>query len=370
LQKRALGKTGLELSVIGVGGFHLLEIGRSDVEKILGTYLDRGGNYIETAAGYGAGQSEKKIGATVSHRRDEYVLATKAGARTRAEYLELVEQSLRNLRTDHLDIVFMHGVQSPQEADQIVGSGGALEGALQAREAGKIRLIGITGHGRPHSLIRAMKGYDYDVLMTGFNYYDRFNWPEGEEELIPLCRAKGTGLLVMKSVGDGYLYKSFEPALRYALGLPAACVVLGMNTMEQLEEDFRIAESCQPMSDTEKEELYRTAPELGDYVCRLCGQCANGDGFDPQTVFRLEGLYDRQMDDKRLTDTAQYALRERLKFWFRQNELAREEYAALRQKVDPQADYSQLNAKCPYGIDIDRKLKIAHSKLSDSGYIF
>jgi predicted aldo/keto reductase-like oxidoreductase len=358
------------LSLIGVGGFHLLEIPTSDVSRILNTYLDRGGNYIETAAGYGSGQSEKKIGATVSTRRDEFVLATKAGARTKAEYLELVEQSLRNLRTDHLDIVFMHGVQSPEEAGQITGAGGALEGALEARQAGKLRFIGITGHGRPHSLIHALKGYDYDVLMTGFNYYDRFNWPEGEGELIPLCQEKGTGVLVMKAIGDGYLYRSFEPALRYALGLPAACVVLGMNTMEQLEEDFRIAESFTPMSDLQKEELYQSAPELGDYVCRLCGACAGANGFDPQTVFRLEGLYDRQMDDKRLADTAQYALRERLKFWFRQNDLARKEYAALPAQVDPQADYSHLNASCPYGIDIDRKLKIAHSKLSQSGYIF
>ena len=362
MEHRTLGKTGLELSIIGAGGFHLLEIGTPDVSVLLNTYLDRGGNYIETAASYGRGQSEKKIGGAVSGRRGEFVLATKCGARTRAEYLESVEASLRNMRTDCVDIVFMHGVQSVEEADQIMGPGGAMEGAVAAQKAGKLRFIGITGHGRPHSLIHAMNGHDYDVLMTGFNYFDRFNFPEGENELIPLCLSKGTGVLVMKSVGDGYLYRSFEAAVRYALGLPAACVVLGMNTVEQLEADFRIAESFRPMTEAEKQELFRTAVELGDYVCRFCGKCA--DGFDPQTVFRLEALFDRQMDDKRVSDTALYALRERLKHWFHQDDLARKEYAALPAKVNAKKDYGALSALCPYGIDVDRKLKLAHTKLT------
>ena len=93
------------------------------------------------------------------------------------------------------------------------------------------------------------------------------------------------------------------------------------------------------------------------------------NGFDPQTVFLLEGLYDRQMDDMRVTDTAQYALRERLRTWFQQQETAREEYAILLPKVDPERNYSDLSRLCPYGIDIDRKLKIAHAKLSKERYI-
>jgi predicted aldo/keto reductase-like oxidoreductase len=369
MQKRTLGRTGLELSVIGAGGFHLLEIASGDARKVLNGYLDRGGNYIETAASYGAGVSEKKIGSAVAARRSQYVLATKSGNRTKEGYLTDVEASLRNLKTDHLDIVFFHGVQSRAEVDQILGPGGALEGALEAREAGKLRFIGITGHGRPHSLIYAVQRHTFDVLMTGFNYYDRHNFPEAELELLPLCRSAGTGVLAMKALADGYLYRSVEPALRYALSLPVAAVVLGMNSMEQLEQDFRIAESFRPMDEAEREDLVRGAPELGTYVCRFCGACA--DGFDPQTIFRLEALYDRQMDSRSLPDTAAaYALRERLKHWFGQKELAREEYAALPARVDLNEDYGRLNGLCPYGIDVARKLRIAHSKLAAEEVIF
>jgi predicted aldo/keto reductase-like oxidoreductase len=170
----------------------------------------------------------------------------------------------------------------------------------------------------------------------------------------------------MKALADGYLYRSAETAIRYALGLPAACVVLGMNTMEMLETDFRVAESYKAMSDAEREQVFQSAPELGDYVCRFCGQCAV-NGFDPQTVFKVEALFDRQMDDRRMGDTAQYALRERLKHWFGQKDLAIEEYAALPAKVDPGHDYGELSKLCPYGIDVDRKLKAAHAKLIPGG---
>jgi len=370
MTKRTLGNTGMEVSVLGFGGFHLIEIPRKESADLLNTYLDRGGNYVETAASYGDGISERKIGEGIGHRRKDFVLATKCGERTKDAYLASVDRSLKFLRTDVIDILFMHGVQTFEDADRILGPGGAMEGAVQAQKAGKIRFIGITGHGRPDVLIYSLKQHRYDVLMTGFNYLDRFNYPTTEQELLPLCRTQGTGLLAMKAVADGYLYRSAPAALRYTLSLPyVASVVAGMNTPEMLDVDFRIANSLAPMTDSEKADLYRTAPELGDYVCRLCNKC-NVNGFDPQQVFLLEGLYDRQMDSGRLEETAQYALRERLRFWFAQNTKAREEYAALKVQVDPGKDYSELNRHCPYGIDIDRKLKVAHGKLSGDGYMF
>jgi hypothetical protein len=142
-----------------------------------------------------------------------------------------------------------------------------------------------------------------------------------------------------------------------------------MNTQEMLDTDFSVVENFTPMSESDRQGLFRTAPELGDYVCRLCNKC-NVDGFDPQTVFLLEGLYDRQMDSGRVNDTAQFALQERLKFWFQQNITARNEYGALKIKVDPEKSYTHLNKLCPYKIDIDRKLKLAHEKLSTDGYLY
>ena len=368
MDKRRLGKTGLELSVLGFGGFHLVEIDSAEAAHLLGAYLDAGGNYLETAASYGDGISETKIGRAVSHRRTDFHLATKSMQRTRDGFAAELDQSLRNLRTDHVDVVFIHALQKREEAEQVLAPGGALEAAVAARTSGKARFIAVSFHGRPDAGLYALERFPFDVLMTGFNYFDRFNYPSIEGTLLPSCQEKGVGVLAMKSLADGYLYRSPTHALRYTLSLPITTVVAGMNSRSMLESDLRLVSGFTPMTEREKDELFRTAPELGDYVCRLCGKC-RVNGFDPQTIFLLEGLYDRQMDDMRVTDTARYALRERLRTWFQQQETARLEYAALRPKVDPSRDYSALSPLCPYGIDIDRKLKIAHAKLSREGYI-
>jgi uncharacterized protein len=368
MEKRTLGQTGLSLSVLGFGGFHLVEIPAADAARLLNAYLDSGGNYIETAAGYGDGNSESKIGAAVTRRRAEYVLATKSTQRTRDGFLGGLENSLRNLKTDHVDLMYMHAVQTVEEAQAILGPGGAMEGAEKARKDGKLRFVAISGHGRPDGLLHAEKHYRFDALMTVFNYFDRFNFPQVDRELVPLCQQKGTGLIAMKAFGDGYLYRSPVPSLRYTLSMPVATIVAGMNSDALLKKDLEMVSTLKPMTDAEKEELYRTAPELGTYVCRFCGKCA-ANGFDPQSVFQLEAVFDRQMDDMRVGDAAQYALQERLKHWFAQKEAARRDYSALAVKVDPSKDYRALSALCPYGIDVDRKLKIAHGKLSSNGYI-
>jgi len=118
------------------------------------------------------------------------------------------------------------------------------------------------------------------------------------------------------------------------------------------------------MAEKEKEELYRSAPELGSYVCRQSKKCRAMDGFAPYEVFLLEGLFDRQMSDYSVPDPQVYALQERLKHWFDQKDWVRKEYGKLKRKVDPQRDYSILSKLCSYGIDVDRKLKIAPSKLA------
>lgn len=369
MEKRQLGKTGLELSIVGFGGFHLIEIGSKEAEYLLNSYLDRGGNYIETAAGYGDGNSERKIGRAVSKRRDDFVLATKCDVRDAKGAEAMIDRSLKNLQTDHVDVLFMHGVQTHEELERVLGKDGEIEAAEKARAAGKVRFIAISGHGRQPVLKEAVGRYPFDVLMTGFNYFDRFNFPDVETGLIDACRKQGVGLLGMKSLADGYLYRSPERAIRYTLSLPIASLVLGMNNREMLDKDLALAESFTPITEREREEIFASAPELGDYVCRQCNKC-NVNGFDPQQVFLLEGLFDRQMDDRRVDDTARYALRERLRFWFNQAGEARDEYAALATKVDPEKDYSELNKLCPYHIDIDRKLKIAHDKLAGNGYIY
>lgn len=368
--KRELGKTGLKTTLIGFGGYHLVEIPTGEVAKLLNAYLDMGGNYIETAADYGNRVSEKKVGSAVFRRRGDFILATKTRRRMKEEARLSLEESLRNLKTDCVDIFFMHAVQTIEEAHEILGPEGAMEASVKAQRDGKIRFIGITGHGQVDTILYSIKQYPYDVMMAGFNYYDKFNYPKTEDIILPESLKRGIGVIGMKALADGYLYRSSTSAIRYTLSLPISTLVLGMNTEKFLRDNIKIVSQFKPLTEKEKEALYLKAPELGDYVCRLCKKCKDDGGFEPYGVFLLEGMYDRQMDDKRVGNPEAYALRERLKFWFSQAERARREYQLLKYSVNPEKDYSYLNKKCPYGIDIDRKLKIAHSKLSDDGYIF
>ena len=264
----------------------------------------------------------------------------------------------------------MHEPQTNDESEQILAPGGAMEAVHEIQREGKATYVGISGHGRPLGLLHAVRHYHYDVLMTGFNYFDHFNFPQIEEELVPLCRERGTAVLGMKAIADGYLYRNPVPAIRYALSMPIVSLVLGINSMDYLEQDLEIAENFSPMSEEEKTELFASAPELGSYVCRLCGECKNGTGLNPQDIFLLEGLYDRQMNSFNEVPPPQYALQERLKHWFDQTAWAQKEYDAHDPKVDPSRDYTTLNKLCPFGIDIDRKLKIAHAKLLPDQYLY
>ncbi len=365
MQKRPLGKTGEKVSLLGMGGFHLLEIPRQDVNFLLSRYLDLGGNYIETSAGYGKGESEKRIGEAVSARRNEFLLATKVDQRDKDGALDTLNRSLRHLGTDYVDIWFMHAVQDRDAANEILAPGGALEAAEKAREQGKIRFIGITGHGQPFGLMHALQKYDFDAVMVPTNYYDHFNFPDVTEKLIPLAQLKGTAVIGMKAFGDGYLWRSPARALRFALSLPVSLVVAGMNTREYLKKDMALAEEFEPLSHAEVGKVYREAKEYRDYVCRQCPKCDQIKGIPVKRIFELEGWYDRQMWDGRVVNPEDYALRVRLGPWFHQQEAARNTFYWDDIHLD-ESDYNREDLKdfCPYGIDIPRKLRIAVSKLT------
>jgi predicted aldo/keto reductase-like oxidoreductase len=368
MQRRILGRTGLEVSILGTGGFHLLEISLADAQAILNRYLDAGGNYVETAAQYGDGESEQKIGVVMATRRDECVLATKCHARDQANAARLIDSSLGYLQTDHVDILYMHHVQSSAELDQILAPDGALCAAEAARDAGKVRFIGISNHGHPEVMMEALRRYRFDVIMTGFNYYDRFNFPLIEGELLPLALEKNVGIVGMKAVGDGFLWRSPEQAFRYAWTLPIHVMAAGMNTMAMLELDLAYAEAFTPMSEEEKEQWFFEAPELGSYVCRLCDKCLPcPEGVDIPRIFELEGWYDRQMWDGVVRDPGDYWLRTALRFWFDNQERARTAYAALPVKADACTDCGECEPRCPYHLPIVAKLRHTHDKLTGAG---
>lgn len=365
MEKRNFGQTGIKTSLLGFGGFHLCEIPLAKAEQLLNTYLDQGGTYVETAPSYYDGDSEIKIGRSISHRRDAYTLVTKAHNRDYATCKSTLEQSFKNLQTDYIDIVLMHAVGRMETLNEILSDGGAVKAVEEFIAAGKVGHIGISMHGQPDVLIEALKRYPFEAVMTTINYVDVCNFPKIQSELLPLAAEKGVAVILMKPLGDGYLYESVEPAFRYAFTQPAAVIVTGMNSMKMLEKDMALAENYKPMSDDEINGLMHSAPELNNYICRQCDKCMPcPHNVDITENFRLEAIFDRQMNHGDVENSAKYALQERLKHWFGTKDMALEQYVTLDGKASNCIECGDCMAKCPYDIDIIQKLKNVDYKLT------
>ena len=365
MKKRKFGATGLETTVLGFGGFHLCEIPFNQASELLNAYLDAGGNYIETAPSYGNGESEVKIGRAISKRRSEYVLVTKAHERDYQACKDGINQSLTNLQTDHIDVLLMHAVDSTETLDRILADSGAIKAAEEARAAGKIKHIGLSMHGQPDVLIEALNRYPFEAVMTTINYFDHCNFPSILADLVPLANQKNCAIILMKALGDGYLYRSVEAAFRFAFRQPVSVIVAGINTKEMLAKDLALFEEENPLTDEELAALLHNAPELTSYVCRQCGACTNTcpEGIDIPGIFLLESLYDRQMGDGDVADTALYALKERLKNWFKTADRAIDEYAQLTIDAKACTSCGACLPTCPYGVDIIAKLRNIDYKL-------
>jgi predicted aldo/keto reductase-like oxidoreductase len=364
--KREFGKTGEQVSILGLGGFHLLEVSDAEATGLINRYLDEGGNYIETAAEYGAGESERKIGLVMAERRDECFLVTKCHNRDRKGAGKTIEESLRRLQTDHVDLLLLHHVLREEELEQIYSRGGAMHAFIEAKKSGKARYLGITGHGQPDVLIKALQEKPHlDALMTGFNFYDRFNFPGKEQRLIPLAKDKGVALIGMKAFADGLLWEYPEESLRYTLSLPIDVLACGFNTTAMLETDLEIVRRFKPMSEKEKQEIFTHNTVLSNSVCRLCDECLPcPEGINIPKVFLCEGWYDRQMRDRRIRKPPEFALRDRLRFWLDDRDLARQSYSQLDVKADACTACGDCSPRCPYGLDIIAKLDNAHYKLT------
>ncbi|HPZ40514.1 MAG TPA: aldo/keto reductase, partial [Candidatus Atribacteria bacterium] len=141
MEKRKLGSTGFSISLLGLGGFHLVELPEKEALRIVNLYLDQGGNYLETAESYGSGNSEEKIGKVAKVRRNDFILATKSAQRSKEGITRALEGSLRRLNTSEVDIFFIHGLNRFEELDEISSSQGALEGVEKAKKEGKIRFV-------------------------------------------------------------------------------------------------------------------------------------------------------------------------------------------------------------------------------------
>jgi aryl-alcohol dehydrogenase-like predicted oxidoreductase len=258
---RPFGRTGHKVRLFSLGGQATLEQpGKDDVAAaIVNRAIDLGVNYIDTAAAYGRGISQTYIGRVMATRRKEVFLATKTHDRTRDGSLELLEESLKLLQTDHVDLWQLHNVRLDEQVDQIFAKDGALEALTRARDEKMVRYLGITGHFDPAVLARAIERFPFDTVLMAINPADRhrLSFIDG---LLPLANRKQMGVVAMKIPARGRLFRqggitSIRDAMYYVLSQPVSTVIIGCDSVAQLEENVALATSFQPLPKPEQTRL-------------------------------------------------------------------------------------------------------------------
>ncbi len=351
MQKRTLGKTGWELSVIGFGAIKLPRISQKECGILLNKAIDAGINFVDTADCYG--DSEEKIGLALKKRRGEFYLSTKIDERDGIGVRKKLERCLRRLRTEYLDLAFFHDVRG-SEYDRIFDSGG-LEALEKARKEGKILEIGISIHHSVAMMRRAIKSGAFSALMVAYSPFDEDRLTA---DLLPIARKKDVGLIAMKPLAGGRLgdHPSFpenrrfsrgeslaQVSLRYVLSNPnVTCAIPGMMRMRELHENLEVGRHPRKIPAEEIRVLMEFVGEAGKGFCRNCGYCLPcPEGISIPDVFRFESYYDR------------YDLKE----W------ARQQYQSLVVNASACAGCEQCLELCPYGVPIPEKLKTAHQTL-------
>src|SRR3954452_19161011 len=216
---------------------------------------------MDIAWEYNAGISEQRMGKALAMDgyRDKAFLMTKDCAHDRVAKHSMIklENSLKRLQTDHLDLWQIHEVVWENDVERIFAPGGSAEALLQAKEQGKVRYIGFTGHKHP-DIHRAMlsKGFPFDAVQMPLNVFDA-HYRSFEHEILPLCQEQGIAVIGMKSFADGHLFKSGaeitpQEALRYSMSLPIATLVSGMESIEVMQQNLAVAQNFVPLSDDER----------------------------------------------------------------------------------------------------------------------
>jgi predicted aldo/keto reductase-like oxidoreductase len=253
-ETRPFGKTGESFPILSFGAQRIVDQHNCTEEEaisIVNTALDRGIRYFDVAWIYSQGQAETRLGKVVKHRRPEMWIATKTWDTSRDGSRRQLEQSLTRLQTDHVDEWRLHNVSDYARLDSFTGKGGALEAALQARDEGLVRYISISSHTDPQILIEALNRFPFDSALIALSALDHFIL-SFVEEFLPRANAKGVATIGMKVLGLVSLTHEVERSLRYAFSMPVSTVIVGMETMAQLEQNLAIAESFTSMTDSER----------------------------------------------------------------------------------------------------------------------
>ena len=327
MEYRKLGKTGLTISRMGFGGIPIQRIDVEGTRKLLHEMADKGINYIDTARGYTV--SEEYLGYAMEGIRDKFVVATKSMARTKEAMAADIETSLRNLRTDHIELYQVHN-PSMEQLDQVTGKDGALEALMEAREAGKIGHIGLTCHS-VQVFERALELEWVETIMFPYNIVEN----QGED-LIRKCTEKNVGFIAMKPLAGGAI-EDASLALRYICANKNVTVVIpGMAEAGELDENIQACEDEKSLTEEELKKIEDVKKQLGTDFCRRCNYCAPCTvGINIPSVFLFAG----------------YLQRYNLADW------AKDRYSTLAVKASACVGCGECEKRCPYHLPIREKLK-------------
>ncbi len=286
---RELGTTGQRVSAIGMGGHH---IGRqkesAESIQLIHAGIDRGINFMDNCWDYNDGISEVRMGQALRNGyRQKVFLMTKMDGRTADEYNRQLEQSLGRLQTDMIDLVQFHEIIRFEDPDRIFATGGAIEAAVAAQKAGKIRYIGFTGHKDPAVHLRMLEtaqkhNFHFDTVQMPINVMDA-HFRSFQNEVMPVALKQGIGVLAMKTFGDPYILKSntVQPieALHYGLTQPVSVVITGIDSTKILDQALEAARTFKPLSEAQvKALLDRTAVAASEGKFELFKTTSHYDG--------------------------------------------------------------------------------------------
>jgi aryl-alcohol dehydrogenase-like predicted oxidoreductase len=266
---RKLGKTGATVSAIGLGGFHLgVSQDPNDAVRIVRSAIDRGVSFLDNCWDYHLGESERRMGTAL---RDGYrgriFLMTKFDGRTKEAAAEQIDESLRRLQTDHVDLMQFHENIRLEDPDRFFAVGGALEALLEAKKVGKTRFIGFTGHKDPCVHLRMLelareRQFHFDACQMPLNVMDA-HFRSFSAEVLPKLVEQGIGVLGMKPLGDGHILKSgaatATECLHYALTLPTSVVITGCESMDRLDQAIEAVETFRPFTNDQVTKLLARA---------------------------------------------------------------------------------------------------------------
>jgi predicted aldo/keto reductase-like oxidoreductase len=264
IPKRALGKTGEHLTIIGQAGGRFPLWTYEDAKAVTLRAYELGINYFDCAHNYWGGRSEQVYGDVLPPFRNHIFLTSKSSQRTRQGAETDLNQSLRSMKTDRLDLWQIHQVSTLDEVEQIFAPGGAIEAFEAAKQAGKCRFFGFTGHHDPQVHLAMLKKYDkYDTILMPLNAADP-SYLSFEKTVLPIAVERGMGIQAMKSTANAKLMQSIhlKDCLSYVLSLPIHCLALGCTTVGQIEDDVRIAQQFKQLGEEEMAQIREKGSKL------------------------------------------------------------------------------------------------------------